>query len=190
MLLFLEGTIEEAISQRPRTPSAKSKKSWSSCTQSSVAWTSSHKIPPGLRSRPVTPMSRKPATPYRDPLKTSTKGRDKKFWDATTCRPATDRRDLRVVLVGKIWGQSRAADHWSTSHWLLHTLSHQPLVTQEPLEFPSCSWASSKDQAGLDTMLSKGWVEIISGKNPLFYTRLFLMEKMSGRWRSVIVHHL
>ena len=59
----------------------------------------------------------------------------------------------------------------------------------EPIEFPlysSGSWKAQALQAKVNTMLLKGAAEIFSNKTQAFYSRLFLLEKASGRLRTVI----
>ena len=87
------------------------------------------------------------------------------------------------------WGDSRVAlDGMLCSgyHILFH---HQPPTTQKPQEFPSHGLELVKTQvlqAKLHTMLSKGALEIVSGKTPSFYNRIFMAKKASVGWTLVI----
>ena len=63
-----------------------------------------------------------------------------------------------------------------------------PSMTQETFEFLSYSLGSLKAHAlqeKVDKMQLKGAMEIISDREPTFYSWLFLVEKASGSWRPV-----
>ena len=63
-----------------------------------------------------------------------------------------------------------------------------PLATS-PARFPTYRPGSQRAHSLLteiDTMVTKGVLEIIPNPGPVFYSRLFLVEKASGGWRPVI----
>ena len=64
-----------------------------------------------------------------------------------------------------------------------------PPLTGSPIRFPTYRPDSERALALLmviDTMMTKGVLEIVSDPDPGFYSRLFLVEKSSGGWRPVI----
>ena len=64
-----------------------------------------------------------------------------------------------------------------------------PPLTGSPVRFPTYRLDSERARAllaDIDTMMTKGVLEIVSDPDPGFYSHLFLVEKSSGGWRPVI----
>ena len=66
---------------------------------------------------------------------------------------------------------------------------HSPPPARSLVPFPTY-WPDSERALTLlreiETMLTKGVLEIVPEPDPGFYSRLFLVEKSSGGWRPVI----
>ena len=64
-----------------------------------------------------------------------------------------------------------------------------PPLSRTPVSFPmyraGSPWAQALRQE-VEVVLAKGGLEIARDPGPVFYSRLFLVEKASGGWRSVI----
>ena len=64
-----------------------------------------------------------------------------------------------------------------------------PPLSRTPVSFPTYRAGSPRAQAlwqEVEGMLAKGALEIARDPGPGFYSRLFLVEKVSGCWRPVI----
>ena len=64
-----------------------------------------------------------------------------------------------------------------------------PLTSEELVEFPSYGLVSVKAQtlqAEVDKILEKGALEIVDPPGPGYYSRLFLVQKVTGGWRPVM----
>ena len=64
-----------------------------------------------------------------------------------------------------------------------------PPLTGSPVRFPTYRPGSERARALLkeiDTMMTKGVLEIVSDPDPGFYSRLILVEKSTGGWRPII----
>ena len=68
-------------------------------------------------------------------------------------------------------------------------LDSPPPLSRTPVSFPTYRAGSPRAQAlrqEIEGMLAKGALEIARDPGPGFYSRLFLVEKVSGGWRPVI----
>ena len=93
------------------------------------------------------------------------------------------------------WRQWSAigADPWVVSvlrdgYWIPLGDLPPPLATS-PVRFPTYRPGLERAHSLLmeiDTMMTKGVLEVVSDPDPGFYSRLFLVEKASGGWRPVI----
>ena len=64
-----------------------------------------------------------------------------------------------------------------------------PPLTGSPVRFPTYQPGSERALvllAEIDTVMTKGVLEIVSDPDPGFYSRLFLVEKSSGGWQPII----
>ena len=96
--------------------------------------------------------------------------------------------------LGQFW---QAWEKHPVDPWVISVLKqgyqipfhHPPPLALAPQEFPSYLGNQEKftalEQEVLD-MLSKDAIEEVSGQNPGFYNRLFLVKKASGSWRPVL----
>ena len=91
--------------------------------------------------------------------------------------------------------------HWQTigaDTWVLSVLrdgyripfqDSPPLLSHTPISFPTYRVGSLRSLAlhqEVEKMLSKDALEIVLDMGPGFYSRLFLVEKVTGGWRPVI----
>ena len=68
-------------------------------------------------------------------------------------------------------------------------LDSLPPLARSPVSFPTYRAGSPRSLALLqeiERMLAKGALEIVLDPGPCFYSRLFLVEKVTGGWRPVI----
>ena len=117
---------------------------------------------------------------------------------AESCIPEALRESATAVKVGgylsvhwRRW-QAVGVDSWTVSvlrdGYRLPFESPPPL-TRTPILFPAYRPGSPQSLAlhqEIEKMLAKGVLEIVPDPGPGFYSRLFLVEKVTGGWRPVI----
>ena len=113
-----------------------------------------------------------------------------------SARPDSTAPSLRVGgCLSRHWRQWRTI---GAAPWVVSVLrdgyripfeDHPPPLARSPIPFPTYRPDSERSLALLqeiETMLTKGVLEIVPERDPGFYSRLFLVEKSSGGWRPVI----
>ena len=86
------------------------------------------------------------------------------------------------------WSRDLGGDRSWDGYRVPFTDSPPPLA-RTPVSFPTYRAGSPRAQAlrqEVEAMLAKGALEIARDPGPSFYSRLFLLEKATGGWRSVI----
>ena len=97
-------------------------------------------------------------------------------------------------VLGRNWHarQSCSTDEWAVAvlrHDYRVPFHHLPLLSLEPRELLSCAPRlvhAQSLQEEVSKMLQKGALEPVDKPGPGFYSRLLLVEKVTGGWRPVI----